>query len=322
MDEARTQRLARSYLFAPGDNEKLLRKVFTAGADAVVLDLEDAVAPARKAQARALVAQVLGELTVGQTLVCPDLIPPALSSPANSANATTGQTKVRPTVYVRINAVVTPFWQMDLATAVHRAVRGVRLAKAESLTEVQVVDEELAKLETERELPVGALRVVPTIESAAGLLNAAELARHPRVEAFSFGAADFVKDIGAEADETATLFARSQLVVLSRAAGINPPIAAVYTRLNDAEGLRASTEAQRRLGFFGRSCIHPTQLAIVHEVFTPKPQAIHEARAIVQAFEAAQATGMGVATLANGQFIDAPIVERARALLALAEQFD
>ncbi len=286
--------LARSYLFAPGDNEKLLGKVFRAGADAVVLDLEDAVAPANKARARELV------LTALQT------------APANA-----------PAIYIRINAVSSPYWQADLSVVAHPRVRGLRLGKAESRAELDTLDELLKRAEASVDLPVGGLRLVPTIESAAGLLNAAEMARHPRVETFSFGAADFAKDINADVDEaeTQTLFARSQLVVSARAAGLQPPIASVYTRLKDAVGLRANTEAQRRLGFFGRSCIHPAQLPVIHEVFTPQADAVHEARAIVEAFERAQAVGAGVATLANGQFVDAPIVERARAVLSLAEVF-
>lgn len=281
--------LARSYLFAPGDNERLLRKALTAGADAVVFDLEDAVAPANKPAARELVQQVLTEL--------PD---------------------EAPLIYVRINALSSPDWRADLACVLSARVTGLRIGKAETFAELQTLDEALCELNAP-----AALHFVPTIESALGVMNAAEIARHPRVAALCFGAADFLKDIQAEpsyhmdADETATLFARSQLVLASRCAGLHPPIASVFTRLKDDEGLRASTLAQRRLGFFGRSCIHPSQLAAIHEAFTPTPEQLAGASAIV----AAVADGQATATLANGQFIDAPIVERARQLIALAERF-
>ena len=277
--------MARSYLFAPGDNEKLLRKALTAGADAVVFDLEDAVAPAHKVAARELVTTVLASL------------------PANA-----------PLIYVRINALSTPDWQDDLACATHPRVSGIRIGKAESLAELHTLEAALTKLGV-----AAGLRLFPTIESAVGLLNTAEMARHPRVAGFCFGAADFVKDIQAEsdADEAATLFARSQLVVISRAAQLAPPIASVYRHLKDEAGLRASTLAQRRLGFFGRSCIHPSQVAVIHEIFTPTSAQLDEARAIV----AAVADGQAAATLANGQFVDAPVVERARQLIALAERF-
>jgi citrate lyase subunit beta/citryl-CoA lyase len=288
--------LCRSYLFAPGDNEKLLGKVFDAGADAVVLDLEDAVAPERKAEARQMVANVL---------------------PARAAQS-------RPRLYVRINAVTTNFWREDVAAITHPILRGIRVAKAESLAQLQQVSDALEQAEQQAGIAIGTIRLVPTIESAVGLLAGAEMARHPRVEAFAFGAADFCHDIGAEPDEmeTQTLFARSQLVLLSRAAGINAPIASVYTRLQDVEGLRATTEAARRLGFFGRSCIHPSQLAVIHEVFTPSAEQIAEARTILMAFEKAMNEGSAAIALPDGQFVDRPIVERARAIVALAEAMD
>ncbi len=277
--------IARSYLFAPGDNEKLLRKSLTAGADAVVFDLEDAVAPANKPAARELVQQVLSELP-----------------------------ETTPLIYIRINALSSPYWLDDLVCALSVRVTGLRIGKAGSFAELQTLDEALRELNAPP-----ALHFVPTIESALGVINAAEMARHPRVAAFCFGTADFLKDIGAEndADETATLFARSQLVLVSCAAGLAPPIASVFTQLKDEDGLRASTLAQRRLGFFGRSCIHPSQLVIIHEAFTLTPEQLSEARAIV----AAVADGQGVATLPNGQFIDAPIVECARQLIARGADF-
>jgi citrate lyase subunit beta / citryl-CoA lyase len=268
--------LARSYLFAPGDNEKLLRKALIAGADAVVFDLEDAVAPANKPAARKLIQQVLSELPDESSLI-----------------------------YVRINALSSSYWQDDLVCALNSRVTGLRIGKAESFAEVQTLDEALRQMNA----PV-ALHFVPTIESALGVMNAAEMARHPRVAAFSFGAEN-------DADETATLYARSQLVVVSRAAGLHPPIASVFTQLKDLDGLRVSTLAQRRLGFFGRSCIHPTQLAVIHEAFTPTPEQLEEARAIV----AAVADGQATATLSSGQFIDAPIVERARQLILRSADF-
>lgn len=290
--------LARSYLFAPGDNERLLGKVFEAGADAVVLDLEDAVAPERKPQARQLVATLLNQ--------------PLLNSRGSV-----------PLVYVRINAVTTSFWQEDIAAVVSPALRGIRLAKAESAEEVHAVDAALSKAESMAGIAPGTLTITATIESAAGVMAAGEIARAPRVEAFTFGAADFARDIGADVDEaeTQTLYARSHLVLASRAAGIRPPIASVYTRIKDLEGLRATTEASRRLGFFGRSCIHPSQVSIINEVFTPSAEQVAEAREIIAAFEQAMAAGSAAVAMSNGQFVDQPIVERARAIVALAARW-
>jgi citrate lyase subunit beta/citryl-CoA lyase len=285
----------RSYLFAPGHHEKLLGKVFTSGADAVVLDLEDAVPADQKQSAR-------------------DLVAAALKSRAVKGEAS-------PAIYVRLNAVSTDLWRDDLAAAVGPAVRGIRLAKAEAADEVKAAGEALAAAEERAGIAVGSLVIVPTIESAAGVLAAAEIARQPRVEALAFGQADFVRDVGAETDEleTQTLYARSQLVVVSRAAGIRPPIASVYTRIKDLDGLRASSEAARRLGFFGRSAIHPSQLPVINEVFTPTPAQIAAARAIIEAYTAAAATGVTAFAMGDGQFVDAPIVERARAIVRLAD---
>ncbi len=282
--------LCRSYLFAPGSNEKLLGKVFEAGADAVVLDLEDAVAPDRKEQARQMVAAAL------QNRDCEGTV-----------------------VYVRINAVSTGLWRDDINTVVGAALHGIRLAKAESADELKQVDEALTEAEARAGLPVGLLTITPTIESARGLLAAAEMAKSSRVEALSFGAADFCRDIGAEPDaaETETLYARSQLVLISRAAGIHPPIASVHTWIKDPDGLRATSEAARRLGFFGRSCIHPSQIPIIHEVFTPTAEQVAEASALIEAFENAVAAGVGAVALANGQFVDRAVVERARAIVAV-----
>ena len=131
------------------------------------------------------------------------------------------------------------------------------------------------------------------------------------------------RDLGADVDEaeTQTLSARSHLVLASRAAGIRPPIASVYTRIKDLEGLRATTEASRRLGFFGRSCIHPSQVSIINEVFTPSAEQVAEAREIIAAFEQAMAAGSAAVAMSNGQFVDQPIVERARAIVALAARW-
>jgi citrate lyase subunit beta/citryl-CoA lyase len=283
--------LARSYLFAPGDNERLLGKVFDAGADAVVLDLEDAVALERKPLARRLVA---------------DQLRSARKSPA---------------VYVRINAISTDLWIEDIAAVVSPALTGVRLAKAESAEEIRALDAALGEAERAAGIAVGTLKITATIESAAAVMAAMEIARAPRVEALAFGAADFIRDIGASPDEaeTQTLYARSHLVVASRAAGINPPIASVYTRIKDLDGLRATTEAARRLGFFGRSCIHPSQVPIVNQIFTPTAEQVAEARAIIAAFEQARSAGVAAVAMENGQFVDQAVVKRARAIIALSE---
>jgi len=284
--------IVRSYLFAPGNNERLLGKVFGAGADAVVLDLEDAVPPAEKARARELVSKTLEA---------------RVSAPG-------------PRSIVRINDLTSALWRDDVAAAVRPGVAGVRAPKAESVDALKALDEALARAEEAAGMAVGSVEVACTLESARGVWEAPRLAAGPRVRNLTFGGADYVQDLGIDLgeDEEETLFARSQLVMASRLADIDPPVATVYTKLADEAGLRRTTEKARRLGFFGRSCIHPKQLAVVHEVFTPSTEAVERAAKIVKTYEEALAAGSGSRATDEGQFVDLAVVRRARAVLALA----
>ena len=207
--------LARSYLYAPGSQPDLLSKVFSAGADAVVLDLEDAVPNDQKQQAR-------------------DLVRRALENRSNSSG---------PAAWVRINSLRGPEWQRDLEVIVGPGLEGVRVPKVDSPSELDLLAEALSELEAGARLEAGSIRVTCTIESAKGLLAASELAQHQRVDRMAFGSTDFMADIGADptAESMATLWARSSLVVICRAAGLIPPIAPVWTRLEDSDGLRRSS---------------------------------------------------------------------------------
>jgi citrate lyase subunit beta/citryl-CoA lyase len=284
--------LLRSYLFAPGHDEKLLDKVFAAGADAVVLDLEDAVPPAEKDRARRLVAQAVASRPPGG----------------------------RPRVFVRINAVDGDEWPEDVCAVVQPGVCGLRLPKAKSREQVVRVHHALREAEAARGLADGAIELACTVESARGLAAARELAGSPRVRNLAFGATDLAADLGLlpGPEEMETLPARAELVLASRLAGLDPPIASVHTRLHDDDGLRRTTEAARRLGFFGRSVIHPRQLAVVHEVFTPAREEVAWAEAVLRAHEEAARAGSGASVAEGGQFVDAAVVRRARAVLALA----
>jgi citrate lyase subunit beta/citryl-CoA lyase len=288
--------VCRSHLFAPGSNERVLGKVFDAGADAVVLDLEDAVAPEAKAEARRLVAAALA----------------------------TRASRPAPLVAVRINGIDTSWWRGDLDAVVGPGLHRVRVPKAESADQIRAVDAALAELEARRGVRVGAIGIVATIETAAGVMAAADLARAPRVRAFTFGAADFVRDIGADpaSADLATLYARQHLVLVSRAARIEPPVAPVYTQVKDLDGLRRTTAEARAIGFFGRSCIHPSQVPVGNDAFTPGAAQIAAARAVLAAWEDALARGVAAFTMADGQFVDEAVARRARGLVALAEALE
>ena len=259
----------RSYLFAPGHNGKLLDRVFTAGADAVMLDLEDAVPPEAKAKARAMVAEVL-----------PD----------------------RP-AWVRVNAAGTTWCEADLAAVAENAV-GIRIPKVESADDVRWV--------TAR---APGRPIICAIESARGLLAASEIAAAPGVQFLAMGGVDLQKDLNTSGGNIQTLYARSLLVVAARAAGLEPPIDSVYPYLDDDDGLREQATFAASLGFFGKSAIHPRQLEILHDVFTPSASEIDWAHAVLAAFDASAGDGL---RLPGGEFVDLPVADRARRVLALA----
>jgi citrate lyase subunit beta/citryl-CoA lyase len=286
----------RSFLFAPGSREDLLGKVFDAGADAVVLDLEDAVPQDQKLRARELVAAAIDRR----------------ASPPG------------PAVFVRINSVGTALWEADLAAAVRRGVSGIRLPKVEYAADVQHADRMLGMLELQRGLAPGTIELALTLESARGIESSTALAEASgRVRNLCFGAADFVADVGAESSpsESETLYARSRMVISSRLAGLDPPIAAAFTSLHDDEGLRESCEASRRLGFFGRSCLHPRQVPVVNTAFEPRPEDLDRARRIVGAWQQAANAGLATVKTADGWFVDPATLRQARALLSLASRF-
>jgi citrate lyase subunit beta/citryl-CoA lyase len=259
----------RSYLFAPAHNAKLLRKVFDAGADAVMLDLEDAVPPDAKATARTRASEVLREREA----------------------------------WVRVNAVRTAECAADL-DAVAVLAAGIRIPKVESAEDVAWVADRAP-----------GVPLICAIESARGILAAAEIAAAPGVRHLSMGGVDLRRDLDAGAGEQAMLYARSHIVVASRAAGLAPPIDSVHPHVADEAGLRAQAEHARALGFFGKSAIHPRQLPVLHDVFTPAEEEVAWARAVIDAFTAA---GGEPLRLDSGEFVDVPVADRARRVLALA----
>ena len=284
----------RSWLYAPGNNPKLLDRVFSAGADAVILDLEDAVPPGEKEPARGLVREAVR----GR---------PGRPGPA---------------LFVRINHPGTGLARDDVRAVVQRGLDGLRLPKVEDADTVRQVHEWVAEAEERQGLTVGEVAFVCNVESAVGVWRAVEIGRaHPRVLALAFGAADFVRDVNAIVgpDGLETLYARSQLVLASRVAGIRPPVDSVHTRLQDDEGLERTTRQGRALGFFGRSAIHPRQVPVINAAYTPTHEEVDRARQVVDAATTAEAAGSGALRLPDGDFVDVAIVRRAEDVLRLAE---
>ena len=288
--------VVRSLLFAPGNEPRKLAKVGSFGADGVILDLEDSVPAAEKVAARAKVRDAAQNAAGGGRM------------------------------YVRVNPTTakTGFsvghGDDDVAAVVSPEVDGLLLPKVESAEEVVHVEALIAAAERDGGLSEGSLEIVPLIESAAGLWNAYEIARASRrVRMLLFGAADFTRDLGIDwsRDETEVAYARSRLVVISRAAGIEPPLDSPWVRLDDDDGLAHSISEARRLGFQGKLCIHPRQVPIVNHGFsTVAPEDVAHARRVVDAFSEAESRG-SASIVVDGQFVDYPMVEKARRTLEL-----
>ena len=293
----------RSLLFAPATSSRHAQKALTGAADGVILDLEDAIAIAEKPQARLAARKALDGLA------------------CESSSA------ARPRVFVRVNGLTTPFAYDDLRAIVGPGLDGVVLPKTESAAQLATVDWLLTQLERAAGLAAGAIEVMPIIETAAGVARMAEIAatvrESSRVRRLNFGAGDFSLDTNMTwvVGHEGLLWARAQLVIASRAAGLEAPLDTVYAQLHDEDGLRVEAEQARRLGFQGKACIHPRQVEIVNAVFSPSAEEVSQARAIVEAF--AEAEAQGVASLrVGGQFIDYPVAARAQRTLDLAAQVE
>ena len=269
-------RVRRSLLYVPASSEPMLRKAGSRGADVLIVDLEDGVLPEAKDAARARAERLWAEVGRG---------------PAET--------------FLRVNAPGVPWHEDDLAAAARVRPNGVVLPKSEEPARVDRVAERLA-----------GVPLFPMIETARGVLAAAELARASGVAGLVFGAADFRASIraGRDPEETELLVARSTLVLAARAAGIlafDTP----FFDPRDAAGLEASAGRARLLGFDGKTCIHPAQAAVVNRVFTPTAAEVERARAVVLALEAAAREGRAVATV-GGEMGEALHGAEARRTLA------
>ncbi len=280
----------RSYLFVPADRPERIGKALSSGADAVIVDLEDAVAPQDKAVARGRLADWLQGASAASVLV-------------------------------RINARSSADFDEDLRVCAHPAVRGVVLPKAESADDVAAVMAAVSATWPRQ-------AVLPLIETAAGFEAVRDVARAPGVGRLLFGSIDFQVDLGIEAghglagdhdggegDEVAggdaLLFFRSGLVLASRLAGLAAPVDGVSTALDDGVALARATARARRLGFGAKLCIHPRQVEAVNRGFSPSDVEIDWARRVL----AAAAGSGGAAVAVDGRMVDAPVLLRARRLM-------
>ena len=286
--------LKRSWMFVPGHRQRMIDKALAIHADAIMLDIEDGVAPNEKDTARKLIGESLGRER-------------AAKSPAR---------------FVRVNAIGHERMDADIEAVVRPGLDGLVLPKVEAPEEVRKVDSVLKTRELEHKMERGSVKLLVAIESPRGLLDAPAIAAaSSRVVGLMFGAEDYGREMGLptkrEGEAQDMLYARSAMAVAAASAHVQA-IDGVWVDLKDTAGLGGFARQSRRLGFSGMSLIHPSQIDPINSVFSPTPEEIEYAAQVVQAFEEANARGDGSISF-GGQLIDRPIVERARRTLEMAK---
>ena len=285
--------LIRSWMFVPGHRQRMIDKAFGLNADAIMLDIEDGVAPNEKDAARKNIAASLGREK-------------APGSPAR---------------YVRINAIGHARMNADLEAVIRPGLEGLVCPKVDTPEEVRQIDAILNDQEPKNNLKKGSVKLLIAIESPRGLLNApAVAASSPRVAGLLFGAEDFGREIGLptvrEGEARDLIYARSSMVIAAASSHVQA-VDGVWVDLNDTQGLLGFARQSRQLGFSGMSCIHPSQVDAINTTFSPTAEEIDYCQKVLQAFAEANVRGDGSIAF-GGQLIDRPIVERARRTIDLA----
>jgi len=283
----------RTALFAPGSRPDRAEKAIGLDADAVIIDLEDAVPIAEKESSRALVRDILDK------------------HPGKR-------------IYVRINALSTPYAKGDLEAIVSENLEGIMLPKVDSPGDIFEIDRLLTDLEKRGGLEVGILEVISICESAKGLEEIYSIVltkpEYHRVSVVAFGAADYTLDLGISLTREGKEleYPRTRIPVACRAAGIMPPLDTPWmVDLKDIDGLIADAKRAKAYGFQGKIVIHPNQIQPCHDVFTPAEEEIVYAKKVIEAFEEAEREGKAAIQL-EGKFIDYAVVEKSRRIYALA----
>ena len=276
-------KLRRSFLYVPGNMPGMLQNIPVFEADGVMIDLEDAVPLVEKDSARLLARNFL-----------------ASYKDRNKE------------MFVRINALDTPYAADDLREILPALPDGIRLPKADNPEIVERLDTLLTEGEERLGLPIGHFKIIPSIESAQGVLNCVETAKaSTRLVALAFGAEDYTASMEINRSKTGEeLFsARTQVVWAAKAAGVQA-IDSIFSDVNDMEALRNETLLIKRLGFTGKSLVNPRQIEVIHEVFRPTTEEIQHALEVMDAIKRAREMGTGVISL-RGRMVDAPVVTRA-----------
>jgi len=286
----------RTALFAPGIKERVMSKALESGADAVILDLEDSVPVASKAEARALVAKIID-----------------------------GAVSSKSAIFVRVNAATTGLLADDIDAVVRPGLNAVLLSKAENVEDVQQTAAALERLESQRDMKPGSVEIILQIENALGVYNCFNLIKaSPRVAATCFGSArdgDLQTDLACSwsIEGTELLYARSKVLLDTRAAGSHiHPLDGVFSDLSDEPGLIADSRLSARLGYIGRTVIHPKQIAPVKSAYAvPEAEVAYYQKVVVE-FTAAEKAGTAAISV-DGKLVDYAMAQRARRVLDLAK---
>ncbi len=276
----------RSLLYVPVNVERFVEKAHTRGADVIQLDLEDAVPPAEKEKARTLVEK-------------------------NAARVRRGGADV----VVRINQPLS-LAVRDLEASICPDVEGIAVTKTDSASHVKLLDQLVTELEAKRGMKAGHTKLIVMIETADAFTRIDEIPRaSPRVVAMNIGGEDFALDLNAQPDEDVLLHPKQRMIIAARAAGVMPlGFIGTVADFSDWEKFRLMVRRARRFGFDGAGCIHPGQVKIVNEEYTPSAEEVAYARKVIQMDKEAQAAGRGSFQI-DGKMIDIPVVVRAERLL-------
>jgi len=287
----------RTALFVPATRPDRVDKALGAGADVVIIDLEDAVAHALKSEARETARKKVKEHAQRKLMV-------------------------------RVNALGSGHNQKDLDSIINPSLNSIMLPKVESGEHIREIHQRLLDAERNCGMPIGSLGVLALIESARGVQNVfrifSEAITLDRAFLAAFGAADYSLDMGINIsrDGAELHYPRSRIAVACRAAGKEPPIDTPFMiDLKDLDALRADARRAKQLGFQGKLCIHPSQVGPCNEIFSPTAEEISYARRVVEAFEKSESEGIGALQL-DGKFIDYPVVERSRRIIRLGASID
>lgn len=278
----------RSFLFAPGNHPRRVEKSFTTGCDAVILDLEDTVAVAEKPATRATVVEALK-----QPRICRG--------------------------YIRVNSIDTEFCFDDIEAVIGPWLDGIMLPKVERAADLQAVDWMMTSLERRHGIELRSIDLIPIIETAQGHAAAREIAASGgRLKRLSFGGGDYTRDLNLQwtfdGEEIAAV--RSEVVLASRLANIDPPIDTVFIHIKEHEHFARSARKGREFGFQGKLCIHPDQVGPTNAAYTPTDEEAAWARKIISSFDIAEAEGLASIQV-DGYFVDYPIVEKAQRIVTL-----